>query len=195
MMYELLVPAIAEHLPGQWQANNDDEAKVTNTNWTLTNGPVSFSVMARRYGEPGRLIVSCDANRQSRITVSETRSAQAIAKDITRRFLPDCIKNHREAAEYQRKNNAERNARQDTVERLSFASGGDLSAGRYQPHETYEIELSGSWTYEQPHARAKVRTAAVELEFCNLPPAAAEKLVTLFYTLCPPPAKTESEAE
>lgn len=132
--------AVVEHLPGWFydesaQRDRDDELR---RSASLQNKDGAEVYMHPVWNKPGRLEIAGTMPSKNgtvygrtipdRITVSAKRGAKAIARDITRRFLPGYLELYANATEEKRKHEAAYKEARESMERLATLCGEDLRA-------------------------------------------------------------------
>ena len=193
-----LIPDIAVYLcPGEWKAKRKDTEGLER--WTLTNGPVEIDVRVGGWNNENRLALTNPYDRRLSITVSDSRTAKAIAADIGRRLLPGLMKRYKEHAEYERESTAKKDNQAQVIVRLMTASGGSLRVGNNQQHpdEVVLYDRHG-WDpeYKIPSVKASHSTySGIKLEIDHCPLVLAEKFLTMLADAYPLTTASEDDNE
>ena len=116
-----------------------------------------------------------------RITVAFGRGAQAIAKDITRRFLPKYLPMWEQAVQRRDAYKNESKREQEFLDRLAAAGGAKATHEAGQP----EVRIWQRGRFDEPQATATVSfypdadNPTVELKLENIPVTSAETILAL----------------
>lgn len=180
-----LAPAIAAALPGTWTASAVEQYPRSEGECTLTRADgLALYLVAGGYGKAGRITVRHSRPRDARgqwvevwgdtakgenpgsiaapeITVSQTKSAEAIAADIARRLLPDAESVETKARASIARANAYQAGRVALLRAVCEAAGVETpDVGKDERDRAFSVDIYTSpaeRTAYRPTARAEVR--------------------------------------